>query len=366
MDSLDAFQGLGHKTAVLKRGEGLDTAIKEFKPDLIFTVNHLGISISAIEALREAHIPLCSWFVDNPFLRVRDELLKASLEIESIIFSWDRFYLGRLKQFGFRHVFFLPMATNPRVFNRIERAKIDQDPLRCEVSFAGSSMYSHYQRFFERVSPEPSKRIRSALDDILNLQFQNHALYISDIVSQVEESHGFRFRFDNPDERRVFLMSLEEACSAKYRRDTLKRAIPKGLKLYGDPGWSHFMGGEVEFGGGLSYRTTLPRLYNASTINLNVTKIQLKTALCQRIFDGFACGFVLSDRKRDLGELLGVEDNVTFGNPDELEERLDYFLHHEAEREEIAEAIRQRILEDHTYERRMGVILSVFDRLYIG
>ena len=50
--------------------EELLRAVVEFKPDFVFTVNHLGVDREGvlIDLLARLELPLASWFVDNPHL----------------------------------------------------------------------------------------------------------------------------------------------------------------------------------------------------------------------------------------------------------------------------------------------------------
>lgn len=92
--------------------------ISNFKPDFIFSIDHVGLTP---KLLKEIKIPCISWFIDNPFhlyLNQIGDLDKGYLR-NCIIFSWDKTYLEPLKRFGFERVFYLPMAANPKIFRYI-------------------------------------------------------------------------------------------------------------------------------------------------------------------------------------------------------------------------------------------------------
>jgi len=78
-----------------------------------------------------------------------------------------------------------------------------------------------------------------------------------------------------------------------------------------------------------------------------------------RTFELASCGaFQLTDNRELLPELFSEKEITTFGNMDEMREKMDYFLEHPEERREIARAARKRVLAEHTYEHRMQDLLQ--------
>jgi len=79
-----------------------------------------------------------------------------------------------------------------------------------------------------------------------------------------------------------------------------------------------------------------------------------------RVFEAMACGcFVISDRQRDVFSLF--EDGkhlVGFDNPNDLIEKIKYYLAHPEEREAIARRGREEVLKNHTYVDRIKKLIS--------
>jgi spore maturation protein CgeB len=161
-------------------------------------------------------------------------------------------------------------------------------------------------------------------------------------------------------------MRCELGAMSLYRRDLIRTISHLGVMVCGDPGWRRLFRDEVRFLGYLDNRKELPKLYNASKINLNITKSQLRTALPMRVFDISASGaFLLTDYRRDLGELFDLEGEIVFyRDREDLRRKAEYYLAHEDEREEIAERARQRILRDHTYRDRLEEMIKVVKRVF--
>lgn len=110
------------------------------------------------------------------------------------------------------------------------------------------------------------------------------------------------------------------------------------------------------------------KIYNASKINLNLHSSSVPGGIDPvgdfvnpRVFEVAACGgFSLVDYRDELPPLLEPGKEIeTFNSVSELREKADYYLRHDEERSEIAEAGRRRVLADHTFERRMEELLRI-------
>lgn len=82
-----------------------------------------------------------------------------------------------------------------------------------------------------------------------------------------------------------------------------------------------------------------------------------------RLYETTGLGTLLiTDFKKNIGELFSEKEVVTYKNADELLEKTRYFLEHENEREEIAKAGKARTLRDHTYEIRMKELQKILEK----
>jgi spore maturation protein CgeB len=103
------------------------------------------------------------------------------------------------------------------------------------------------------------------------------------------------------------------------------------------------------------------RIYAESRININITSIQFDSAIVNRVMDVAAVGgFLLTDWKDDLREITSVCELISYRTIDELKNKIDYFLSHDAERLEIAAQlhhdVKQKCTYDHTVETILGVV----------
>lgn len=141
------------------------------------------------------------------------------------------------------------------------------------------------------------------------------------------------------------------------------------LEIYG-PGWrkgkraldSNLMAMRK---GSSIWGRQLVDLYNSSEIVLNISAWDSDDLGGQnlRLFDVPACGaFLLTDYSEEISEYyrLGVEIE-TFRSPEELRDKVDYFLKHPVERERIAKLGYERALKLPSYETRMKEMLKYIE-----
>jgi hypothetical protein len=99
-------------------------------------------------------------------------------------------------------------------------------------------------------------------------------------------------------------------------------------------------------------------IYSQSRIVFNTS---ISGGVTLRILEGAACGsMVLTDtRPEALGNLFQIGGElVTFANDDDLVAKVVYYLAHEPEREQIAQAGYRRVHAHHTYRHRAQAIVD--------
>lgn len=107
--------------------------------------------------------------------------------------------------------------------------------------------------------------------------------------------------------------------------------------------------------------STAVRIYNAATICLNVHHTQTHWGgLNMRTFEVAACGgFLLTDRVVGMEELFVPGEEIAYYESlDQVRSQVDYYLAHPAERGQIAQRGRERILRQHTYAHRIETIIQ--------
>lgn len=343
--------------------------LERLKPDFIFTVGGIGIG-QLYEHLISSKIPYVTWMADNPLL-----LLKSKFKPDANfnIFVWDNTYVEELKSAGYENVFYLPLATNPKIFKKLNLSQEEKEYFSCEVSFAGNindpyvaDMYQRYQSlFYEMFAPK-------VVEEVIELQSLNPRQRIIDILIQTQKKLGINHidsqEYKNYLNKKVgdHLEIIEGIAMKKFRMDVVKSLACFNINVYGAGEWEKIQGPGVIYKGYLDNRTQLPKLHNASKINLNLTISQSREAVNMRVFDVAACGgFVISDYTKDLESLFKLgEEIVAFKEREELKELIKYFLDNPTERENIALNAKKRVLSEHTYTHRLSNLISILAEKY--
>jgi spore maturation protein CgeB len=150
----------------------------------------------------------------------------------------------------------------------------------------------------------------------------------------------------------------------RQRRLMAERFEPYGIEVRGDPGWA---GTGCATAGYLDYFGELAAFYARTAINLNITSLQMRSAVNQRVFDCPATGgFLITDAQSDIAELFDEDEVVLYEALEELEEKVRFFVAHPAERRSISKRARRRVLAHHTHKERLGSLAGYLRRYYRG
>ena len=153
------------------------------------------------------------------------------------------------------------------------------------------------------------------------------------------------------------------------RRENLLREICDYPLTIAGPGWGQAarMGACSIHIGGQGPDVTR-RIYSTSAISLSIHLLEpwenvSFTQASPRVFEILACGgFLLSDRTKDLNELLTEGMHyIGFDSAAELREQITYYLIHSSERQKIAHNGFDCVLRHHTYEHRLRSLLAKVD-----
>lgn len=343
----------------------IDETLGSFRPDFVLTVNHLGLDREGVLAqlLDRAHLPLASWFVDNPHLIL--PLYRGREPERLALFTFDADTTDSLRAEGYRHVFFLPLGTDPTRFR--PGGRLPDPAWRSRVSFVGNSMLVKTARRLEAASPD--SRILARFSELAAGFGESSERSALRFVATRHPELRPDIEALGSDERKLALeTALAWQATLLYRRDCVTRLLPFAPLIVGDPGWKDLLRDKDNWRSHpeLGYYADLPDFYPLSEINFNCTNRQMPGAVNQRVFDVPACGaFLLTDHRRQLEDLFEPGREVAcFREPAEIEGLVERFLAAPQERRRIAEAARRRVLSEHTYDRRITALIQAMRQLF--
>jgi spore maturation protein CgeB len=346
---------LNEINGILDFESALQRILQKEKPDLVISVNMLGFDSSGIliDMTFRHGIPVAVWFVDDPrpILLYHKHLIKNNV----IAFCWEKTYLPYLRNVGISRSTYLPLATDPNLFNQ----SIPVIKKQVSLGFVGSSMGRSFlnsvaSKFIWHNELDPmvqfiaSKIVKTPACDIIRE------------VHQLCKELGFVYPYKDEKNETWFQSYIIHYASMLKRRACINQLIPEGIELFGDPdGWRNLCGNESICHGDIDYRHELASIYRGIAININSTSCQMITAVNQRVFDIPACGgFVISDNQSDLNELFSSDEIVTYETMEELLEKVTYYKQHPDESHGISQKAFNRVINEHTYAHRLSVILG--------
>lgn len=332
--------------------------LKSHFPAVVLTINDAGCDYAGKipSALTDNGCYHINWYHDYPFYEeiFHNRVIKFS--DRRIDFVTEKSFLPEMRVKGM-NAFFLPLATDPAYFNSIGEVEFKRD-----IAFVGNSSC----QFINSIIDEPSGR---ELEKLVSLQsrlrrayFQNPSLNINQYL--LENDHLWKGKTSLND--RALLFMVEWLIGYFYRRDFIS-AIAKKYKnrfiCFGDSYWQLFID-PSQVSTDACYYTNLCKYYRSTRINLNVNRIQIRTAFTQRIFDCAASGaFLLTDSRSCNKSFFQTEgpdrEIVQFNSLEQCTELIDYYLIHEDESREIAKRAQKNVLANHTYDMRIEEMFNI-------
>jgi len=208
-----ALVELGHCIEFIRMGSdslSLRESLAAVKPQILFSLDGKGFQDDITASKEYTRV---TWFVDNPFYF--DEL--KHLQPDDFIFVWDKEYISEIKKLGFKHVYFLPLATNPNRFHGLPLSEDDQARYACDVSFVGTIAKRPDDLKADRVGqyPEELNRLISSMMRITeNIYVRSEALGALDAMTTTMGNL-------DPDLRPLIYLLLDQEVDACKRNNTL-------------------------------------------------------------------------------------------------------------------------------------------------
>jgi spore maturation protein CgeB len=347
------------------------TAVVEFKPDFVFTINHLGVDREGIltDLLEKLRLPLASWFVDNPHLIL--SLFSRLANPWITVFTWDADNLSTLGELGFEHVYYMPLGTDTERFrppHRARRRALKGLPAAWDgrLSFVGNSMVHKIFRRNERIgfTGPLLDRYREVAAGFARSDERSVRVFLErghpELVPCFEALPGIA-------EQLGYETSITWEATRVYRLSCIRAVLPFRPLIAGDDGWfEELPEGGWHYHHELSYYDDLPHFYPLAAINFNSTSKQMKGAVNQRVFDVPATGsFLLTDYREQVERLFEPgKEIICYRSPEEAEALAGEYLARPEARRNTAAAARRRILHEHGYDHRLRTLMDTMRALY--
>jgi spore maturation protein CgeB len=340
--------------------EYVEELLEEGHYDLVVTYD---FSPGTAEACTNMGVKYYSWVYDSPLMELYDE---QALADNCYISVFDKKQMERLEERGFKHMFYLPLASEVDAFGAVSIKKRDEKKYAADVSFVGR-LYDNrgYDELFgegdEKLKEEADKLVSSldcVWDGKTNLFGKASDELIEHIVSKAPSANWEAWKID----KRYWAesMMLVRRCNEVERIKILNYLGERyNVVLYSDDSEKKMLK-NITIKPWLDYGQEMPKAFYLSKINLNITSRSIESGVPQRVWDILSVGgFCLTNYQPELEDYFEIgKDLDVYHNLEELDEKIDYYLKHDEERVRIAINGYKKMRKYHTTTERLKKALA--------
>ncbi|MCM1388208.1 MAG: glycosyltransferase [Bacillus sp. (in: Bacteria)] len=314
----------------------------------------------------KAGVKLAVYGMDSPMYHTwRSETLEYH---NCYFFYFDKREYEMLKSLGHKNVYYLPLAANFLQTASLVITDEEINKYKCDLSFIGS-LYSEnsyndnvknfpaeLQELFTTIMEESTfrwdgnsqiesfmtKEVLEWIKQICPEEAASMEYYDAMPAAYYIKQHFFGRKMTNIERTLLLNVLAEQYDLHLYTRAT--EMVPPEITRFPEV-----------------YREEAYKIFYASKINLNITLRSIESGIPMRIFDIMSVGgFVLSNYQEELAELFEEDKEIVlFRTPEEMIEKIDYYLSHEKARIKIGYNGYQKVKKCYTYEQQVQKLLTI-------
>ena len=343
--------------------EEISLTIKRFNPQVAFAINY----VNGLAELFESHgVDLICWEVDP----ATDHLKPISSNPDrAYVFTYREANVEEFVKAGFKNVEHLPLASDTEKRMPTKLSTEEHDIYDAKLSFVGSSMIENaislrkiflsQYKAYQDGSDDAVEEGNRLLEEVLSVQRKDFSIYvIPDLLNKLFSGFiGYLLKISGAHD--PFIL-VGEIAAAEKRVNYIANLGGLDVKVWGDEGWLSTEQYGVKYMGSAGHTYEINKIYNASSINVDINRLYQMDIIPMRIFDIMACGgFVLAEYSKELSNIFEIGKEVeTYSTLDELLSKATYYLDHESEALEIAERGKDEVRKNHTISGRVKHMLN--------
>lgn len=324
---------------------------------------------SASQICMRYNIPYIAWMYDAWQPSLYSEYGKLPC---NRIFVFDRTEYSYLKSIGVNHVYYMPLAVNADRLGSLEISSEDEKKYQCDISMVGrlycTEGVNGYSQMREYIDPVLKNHIDTIINETAGFWDEDNEWFnkFADIdYTKIPTVNAA----DNRDkyflEDKIYYMAIcfARAITQKDRTIALNALGEKFHTCIYTYEQTSDLTPSVEVRSGVDYMEQMPKVFNCSKINLNITLRSILSGIPLRAFDVLGSGgFLMTNHQKDMDLFFKEDiDYVSFSSIKELVEKAEYYLAHEDERMRIQINGYQKVNTYHTYQDRIEKMFKIME-----
>lgn len=359
-----AQMGISYKNIVYKLNDVHEDAyfqkrIKELLKadvyDAVFSVNYYPV---LAEICNGFGIPYLSWSYDSP-LNISN--IEETLGYETnFVFFFDRAECERYWKKGYGNVYHLPLAVNTKRLDKIKASGEEKKKYSADISMIGQL----YDTSLPVLMAPLGDYEKGYLTAVMESQLRLYGCYFLEkvITEELLEEMNRSYAAMGQDKLKLSRDGLIVAVAKHITH--IERVLL--LDILSETYQVHLYGPEtdetlsnVTWHGSAGYFDEMPKVFQLSKINLNISLKCIQSGIPLRALDILGCGgFLLSNYQPELAEQFADgEEVVMYTSLEDAVEKCKYYLEHDEERRRIAQNGCQKVRELFGYEDRLSTML---------
>ena len=336
----------------------LKKMIKSDTYEFFFTVNYFPLISNVCE---ECGLLYVCWSCDNPLISMYHKSVFNSV---NRIFLFDITNVEEFKGMGVDNVYHLPLAVDTNRLDYLFANSNDLDAYKNNISFVGSLYEKNSYDKMEYTLPE---YLRGYFEATMEAQKDLQGINIIDrmLTPEILMELETYFELDKSEDslsdlNLIFSVTTLGFKIAEKQRRSIMIELSKhhDVSIYTNSNVHDLI--KVNYRGSVDYWSEMPKVFKESKINLNMTIPNIKSGVPLRVYDVLgAGGFLISNFQAEMPMFFENEKHfVWYYNQRDLLEKVDYYLKHDTERQQIARAGQEFVRKNCTYEARIQELLS--------
>lgn len=327
-------------------------------------ITSIGLIYNCAWASYQTGIKYVAIIWDSPYIR----LYTPFGRIESCYYSvFDKLDYQDFSRVGLPHVMYQPCAVSKSEIVRLYQENRPGEYYKDDISFIGSiydhnpydieahlfppEIHSYFAGIFEEAAFkwDGTNRVygKTSPEILKYMQMLNTGFIINNPYD-ISDEHYFEVlylmrKISNIERICVLNLLAEKHDMAFYTNPNEDRSSLANVRVMPPVGGNEAMS-----------------IYAHSKINLNLSIKGMEGATPQRVMDiTGAGGFAITNYCEETLELFEEDKEiVTYKSPEELLEKVDYYLAHDEERKKIARAGYEKTLNCYTYDKKLTQLMK--------